>query len=174
MITGSATGVPRPAHLLQLPEGCMDYGDRRLDRSELTQQKIFKITLNLRARRRDQASLGFLFSGRLLTADFGVPDVAHRVDRGRHALHRSHFHAVPRPLSGACAAIQSQEQILKERIRSLKIVHVPSRHHTIQNIMPATLAKEVLHLLPSTTALPAANHRARQGRPTARHQLGEE
>ena len=61
MITGSATGVPRPAHLLQLPEGCMDYGDRRLDRSELAQQKIFKITLNLRARRRDQASLGFLF-----------------------------------------------------------------------------------------------------------------
>ena len=73
----------------------------------------------------------------------------------------------------APVTIQSQEQILKERIRSLKIVHVPSRHHTIQNIMPATLAKEVLHLLPSTTALPAANHRARQCRPTARHQLGE-
>jgi hypothetical protein len=45
----------------------------------------------------------------------------------------------------APVTIQSQEQILKERIRSLKIVHVPSRHHTIQNIMPATLAKEVLH-----------------------------
>jgi pimeloyl-ACP methyl ester carboxylesterase len=74
----------------------------------------------------------------------------------------------------APVTIQSQEQILKERVRSLRIVHVPSRHHTIQNIMPATLAKEVLHLLPSTTALPAANHRARQGRPTARHQLGEE
>ena len=45
----------------------------------------------------------------------------------------------------APVTIQSQESILKERIRSLKIVHVPSRHHTIQNIMPATLAKEVLH-----------------------------
>ncbi len=51
-----------------------------------------------------------------------------------------------RSLSGvAPVTIQSQEQTLKERIRSLKIVHVPSRHHTIQNIMPATLAKEVLH-----------------------------
>ena len=37
------------------------------------------------------------------------------------------------------------EQTLKDRIRSLKIVHVPSRHHTIQNLMPATLAQEVLH-----------------------------
>jgi 3-oxoadipate enol-lactonase len=45
----------------------------------------------------------------------------------------------------APVTIQSQEEILKERIRSLKIVHVPSRHHTIQNIMPATLAEEVLH-----------------------------
>jgi len=45
----------------------------------------------------------------------------------------------------APVTIRSQEQILKERIRSLKIVHVRSRHHTIQNIMPATLAKEVLH-----------------------------
>jgi 3-oxoadipate enol-lactonase len=45
----------------------------------------------------------------------------------------------------APVTIQSQEQTLKERIRSLKIVHVPSRHHTIQNIMPATLAQEVLH-----------------------------
>lgn len=45
----------------------------------------------------------------------------------------------------APVTIQSQEQALKERIRSLKIVHVPSRHHTIQNIMPATLAKQVLH-----------------------------
>jgi pimeloyl-ACP methyl ester carboxylesterase len=45
----------------------------------------------------------------------------------------------------APVTIQSQEQILKERIPSLKIVHVPSRHHTIQNIMPATLANEVLY-----------------------------
>ena len=45
----------------------------------------------------------------------------------------------------APVTIQSQEQILKERMSSLKIVHVPSRHHTIQNIMPATLAREVLY-----------------------------
>ena len=45
----------------------------------------------------------------------------------------------------APVTIQSQESTLKERIRSLKIVHVPSRHHTIQNIMPATLARQVLH-----------------------------
>jgi 3-oxoadipate enol-lactonase len=45
----------------------------------------------------------------------------------------------------APVTIQSQEQVLKARIRSLKIVHVPSHHHTIQNIMPATLARQVLH-----------------------------
>jgi len=45
----------------------------------------------------------------------------------------------------APVTIQSQEQTLKERIASLKIVHVPSRHHTIQNLMPATLAQHVLH-----------------------------
>ena len=41
----------------------------------------------------------------------------------------------------APVTIQSQEQTLKERIASLRIVHVPSRHHTIQNLMPATLAQ---------------------------------
>jgi len=45
----------------------------------------------------------------------------------------------------APVTIQSQESILKERIASLKIVHVPSRHHAIMNSMPATLALEVLH-----------------------------
>jgi hypothetical protein len=45
----------------------------------------------------------------------------------------------------APVTIQSQEQTLKEKIPSLKIVHVPSRHHTIQNLMPATLANQVLH-----------------------------
>ncbi len=45
----------------------------------------------------------------------------------------------------APVTIQSQEQTLKARIASLKIVHVPSRHHTIQNLMPATLANEVLY-----------------------------
>jgi 3-oxoadipate enol-lactonase len=45
----------------------------------------------------------------------------------------------------APVTIQTQEQTLKERIATLKIVHVPSRHHTIQNLMPATLATQVLH-----------------------------
>ena len=45
----------------------------------------------------------------------------------------------------APVTIQTQEATLKARIRGLKIVHVPSRHHTIQNLMPATLAQEVLH-----------------------------
>ena len=174
MITGSATGVPRPAHLLQLPEGCMDCGDRRLDRSELAQQKIFKITLNLRARRRDEASLGFLF---LVSVDGRFWRSGCRASR-RPGTSRLTSIAFPRRPSAAIRSMRrspsNRRNRLKERIRSLKIVHVPSRHHTIQNIMPATLAKEVLHLLPSTTALPAANHRARQGRPTARHQLGEE
>ena len=41
--------------------------------------------------------------------------------------------------------IQSQEQTLKRGIATLKIVHVPSRHHTIQNLLPATLARQVLY-----------------------------
>jgi 3-oxoadipate enol-lactonase len=45
----------------------------------------------------------------------------------------------------APVTIQSQEQTLKQRIASLQIVHVPSSHHTIQNIMPATLAQHVLY-----------------------------
>ena len=45
----------------------------------------------------------------------------------------------------APVTIQQQEQTLKARIATLRIVHVPSRHHTIQNLMPATLANEVLH-----------------------------
>jgi 3-oxoadipate enol-lactonase len=45
----------------------------------------------------------------------------------------------------APVTIQAQEQTLKEKIAGLRIVHVPSRHHTIQNLMPATLATAVLH-----------------------------
>jgi len=45
----------------------------------------------------------------------------------------------------AAVTIQSQEQTLKEGIASLKIVHVPSRHHTIQNLLPAMLAQQVLY-----------------------------
>ena len=45
----------------------------------------------------------------------------------------------------APVTIQSQEQTLKQGITTLKIVHVPSRHHTIQNLLPATLARQVLY-----------------------------
>lgn len=45
----------------------------------------------------------------------------------------------------APVTIQSQEQTLKQGIATLKIVHVPSRHHTIQNLLPATLARQVLY-----------------------------
>ncbi len=41
--------------------------------------------------------------------------------------------------------IQTQEQIIRKGIANLKIVHVPSSRHTIQNIMPATLARQVLY-----------------------------
>jgi 3-oxoadipate enol-lactonase len=45
----------------------------------------------------------------------------------------------------APVTIQTQEQALRKDIASLKIVHVPSSHHTIQNILPATLARQVLY-----------------------------
>jgi 3-oxoadipate enol-lactonase len=41
--------------------------------------------------------------------------------------------------------IQAQEETLKKGIANLRIVHVASRHHTIQNLLPATLAKQVLY-----------------------------
>ncbi|MBI3374878.1 MAG: alpha/beta fold hydrolase [Betaproteobacteria bacterium] len=47
--------------------------------------------------------------------------------------------------SHAPVTIQSQEQTLRRGIAALKIVHVPSRHHTIQNSLPATLARQVLY-----------------------------
>ncbi len=45
----------------------------------------------------------------------------------------------------APVTIQTQEETLRAGIANLKIVHVPSRHHTIQNLMPATLARQVLY-----------------------------
>ena len=42
--------VPRPGHLPEGMEGGMDWGDRRLDRSELVQQKTSKTALNLGTR----------------------------------------------------------------------------------------------------------------------------
>jgi 3-oxoadipate enol-lactonase len=45
----------------------------------------------------------------------------------------------------APVTIQEQEKTIQAGIRGIKIVHVPSRHHTIQNSMPATLARQVLH-----------------------------
>jgi hypothetical protein len=47
--------------------------------------------------------------------------------------------------SQAPVTIQAQEQTLKDKIATLKIVHVPARHHTIQNLLPATLARQVLY-----------------------------
>jgi 3-oxoadipate enol-lactonase len=45
----------------------------------------------------------------------------------------------------APVTIQEQEKIIRAGIRGIRMVHVPSRHHTIQNSMPATLARQVLH-----------------------------
>jgi 3-oxoadipate enol-lactonase len=44
----------------------------------------------------------------------------------------------------APVTIQTQEQALRA-IATLNIVHVPARTHTIQNILPATLARQVLY-----------------------------
>jgi|KBSMisStaDraftv2_1062788.scaffolds.fasta_scaffold925505_1 hypothetical protein len=41
MVTGSAMGLPRSAHLPHVPEGGLDSSDKRLDGSDLTQQKKF-------------------------------------------------------------------------------------------------------------------------------------
>jgi len=46
--------VPRPGHLPEGMEGGMDWGDRRLDRSELVQQKTSKTALNLGTRMKAQ------------------------------------------------------------------------------------------------------------------------
>ena len=45
----------------------------------------------------------------------------------------------------APVTIQSQEEDLRRGIRNLRIVRVPSRHHTIQNILPALCARQVLY-----------------------------
>ncbi len=63
---------------------------------------------------------------------------------------RPYLHRITTPTLGlypkhAPVTIQTQEQTLREGIRNLKIVHVPSRHHTIQNSLPATLARQVLY-----------------------------
>jgi 3-oxoadipate enol-lactonase len=47
--------------------------------------------------------------------------------------------------ANAPVTIQTQEQVIRQGIANLKIVHVPSSHHTIQNIMPAMLARQVLY-----------------------------
>ena len=40
-----------------------------------------------------------------------------------------------------------QEELLKSRIKDLRIVHLPTTFHTLQNIAPATCATEVLHFI---------------------------
>lgn len=47
----------------------------------------------------------------------------------------------------APVTIQEQEKTIRAGIRGIRLVHVPSRHHTIQNSMPATLARQVLHFI---------------------------
>ena len=47
--------------------------------------------------------------------------------------------------ANAPVTIQTQEQTIRKGIANLKIVHVPSSHHAIQNIMPAMLARQVLY-----------------------------
>lgn len=47
--------------------------------------------------------------------------------------------------ASAPVTIQSQEEELRRGIRDLRIVHVPSRHHTIQNILPKLCARQVLY-----------------------------
>jgi 3-oxoadipate enol-lactonase len=45
----------------------------------------------------------------------------------------------------APVTIQTQEQVIRQHIKNLTIVHVPSSHHAIMNIMPAMLARQVLY-----------------------------
>ncbi len=42
---------------------------------------------------------------------------------------------------------QEQEKVILSRIPNIKIVHLPSRYHTIQNIAPAACAKQVLYFI---------------------------
>ena len=46
--------------------------------------------------------------------------------------------------ANAPVTIQAQEQVIRKGIANLKIVHVPSSHHAIMNILPAQLARQVL------------------------------
>jgi 3-oxoadipate enol-lactonase len=54
----------------------------------------------------------------------------------------------------APVTIQEQEKTIAAKIRGIKMVHVPSRHHTIQNILPATLAREVLRFAAAHDGVP--------------------
>lgn len=47
--------------------------------------------------------------------------------------------------ANAPVTIQTQEQVIRQGIANLTLVHVPSSHHTIMNIMPAQLARQVLY-----------------------------
>ena len=51
--------------------------------------------------------------------------------------------------------IQEQEKTITAGIRGIRIVHAPSRHHAIQNIMPATLAKELLRFASQQDGTPS-------------------
>jgi 3-oxoadipate enol-lactonase len=47
--------------------------------------------------------------------------------------------------SPAPVTIQQQEAVLRERIRDLRIVHVPCATHMIQNVLPASCARQLLY-----------------------------
>jgi 3-oxoadipate enol-lactonase len=57
--------------------------------------------------------------------------------------------------SHAPVTIQEQEKTITAGIRGMRIVHAPSRHHAIQNIMPATLAKELLRFASEQDGTPS-------------------
>ena len=48
------------------------------------------------------------------------------------------------PTSGTLTG-QEQEELLRSHVQNFKVVHLASRYHTIQNIAPASCAKQVLH-----------------------------
>lgn len=56
--------------------------------------------------------------------------------------------------ANAPVTIQNQEEDLRRGIRNLRIVHVPSRHHTIQNILPALCARQVLYFAAQHDGVP--------------------
>jgi 3-oxoadipate enol-lactonase len=51
--------------------------------------------------------------------------------------------------SPAPVTIQAQERELREQVRDLRLVHVPCATHMIQNVLPATCARQLLYFAAS-------------------------